>query len=147
MCCVFVPYIFATVPPIEARRALPFAVYLEDYTCSVYFSVQIEPIEVTQEGVNTRFSSSFYMFCFPHRPLAVLPFIFYREKGSTAPVPRKPQSRIFLPTKLFSYKSISTAMHESEKRPTLAAEIRTQKVARRLTRLPTKPPGRRLLGP
>ena len=26
-----------------------FAVYLEDYTCSVYFSVQLEPTGVTQE--------------------------------------------------------------------------------------------------
>ncbi len=29
-----------------------FAVYLEDYTCSVYFSAQLEPTEVIEEGVN-----------------------------------------------------------------------------------------------
>ena len=36
-------------------------VYLEeDYTCSVYLSVQLEPTGDTQEGVNTGVFSSFY---------------------------------------------------------------------------------------
>ena len=50
---------------IKARRALHFAVYLEDYTCSVYSPVQLEPTGVTQEGVNTEnFLSSFlFIFC------------------------------------------------------------------------------------
>ena len=51
--CVFVPSILAAVPSIKARRALHFAVFLEDYTFSVNYSVQQEPTGVTQEGVNT----------------------------------------------------------------------------------------------
>ena len=39
--CVFVPSILVTVPPTKSRRGLHFAVYVEDYTCSVYFSVQL----------------------------------------------------------------------------------------------------------
>ena len=52
---VVVPYILAAVPLFKARRALHFAVYLdlEDYTCIMYFCVQLEPTGVTHEGVNT----------------------------------------------------------------------------------------------
>ncbi len=48
--CVFVSSILATAPLIKGeRRVLHFAVYLEDYTCSVHFYSQLEPTEVTQE--------------------------------------------------------------------------------------------------
>jgi len=58
--CVFVSSILATVPLVKARRVRHFAVDLEDYTtCSAYFSVQPEPNEVTQEGVNT---GAFFLF-------------------------------------------------------------------------------------
>ena len=46
---VFVLSILATIPPIKARRALHFAVYLEDFTYLFSVSVQLEPTGVTQE--------------------------------------------------------------------------------------------------
>ena len=50
VCARFVLSILAAVPPIKARRALHFAVYLEDCTCSEYFSVQLEQTGVTTGG-------------------------------------------------------------------------------------------------
>ena len=92
MCvCVFSSHLLAAVPLFKARRALHFAVYLEDYT-SVYVSVQLEPTGVTQEGVTPGLFSSFYVSFLPHCPPAVLAFIFYREKGSAVPIPRQHQS-------------------------------------------------------
>ena len=88
MCAVFSSHLLAAVPLFKTRRALLFAVYLEDYTCSVYFSVQLEPTGVTQGG---GLFSSFYVSFLPHRPPAVLAFIFYREKGSAVPIPRQDQ--------------------------------------------------------
>ena len=75
---------------MNARRALHFAVFLEDYTRSVYSSVHyLEPSGVIQEGVNTGAFSPFSSSFLPHRPPPVLAFIFYREKGSAVPIPRQ----------------------------------------------------------
>ncbi len=66
--CVFVACIGDS--PSWSRRDVyyTFAVYLEDYTYSVYFSVQLEPTEVTQEGVNTG-AFLFFLYSFvPHIP-------------------------------------------------------------------------------
>jgi len=86
----------AFVALIFARRALPFAGVLGDYTCpSVYISVQLEPPGVTQEGIHTGsfffFSGDF--FCLPHGPPAMLPSVFSRKKGSAVPAPRQQQGK------------------------------------------------------
>ena len=64
--CVFSSHLLAVVPLFKVKRALHFAVYLEDYTRSVYFSVQLEPTGVTQEWVNT--GAFFFFLCFLFAP-------------------------------------------------------------------------------
>ena len=111
----FVSSILAAVPLIKARRGLHSALYLEDYTCSVYFSVQLEPTGVTQEGVNT--GAFFFSLCVCYAPLLrCLPslFIARRVRLSLSLVNTKVE---FCPlTKLFSYISLSTTRYESEKK-------------------------------
>ena len=86
--CVFVSSILATVPLVKARRVLHFGVYLEDYTCSVYFSVQLEPTEVAKE-VHTGALFFFYILCAQPSSCGAC-LHFYREKGSAVPFPRRP---------------------------------------------------------
>ena len=81
-CFVFSSHLLAAVPLFKARRALHFAVYLEDYSV---LSVQLEPTGVTQERVNTGAFFFFYLSFLPHRSPAVLAFILYREKVRLSP--------------------------------------------------------------
>ena len=90
--CVFVPSILTTAPPIKARRALHFAVYLEDDTCSVYFPVQLEPTGVTQEGVGGTHLGYFFFLFFAQPSYCCACLHFYREKGSAIPFPRQQRS-------------------------------------------------------
>ena len=82
---------------LRSRRDVyyTFAVYVEDYTCSVYFSVQLVPTVVTQEGVNTGALFFFFLFFFFAPPSSCGACLrFYREKGSAVPFPRRPLRRI-----------------------------------------------------
>ena len=144
----FRPFYFGgkLIPLIKARRALHFAAYLEDYTCSAYPTVQLEPTGVTQDGVNTGAFSSFYAAFMPHRrPPAVLAFIFYREKGSAVPVPRQHQSRILSSHEAFQ---LYIAFHyqvyayESEKKIHSRRESNPWRGCQKVTGTPTRPPGR-----
>ncbi len=97
MCvCVFSSHVLATVPLVKARRVLHFCsvsrgLHLFRAPYSVYFSVQLEPTEVTQEGVNTGAFFFFLciFFCAPPSPCGAC-LHFYREKGSAVPSPRRP---------------------------------------------------------
>ncbi len=82
---------------------LHFAVYLEDYTCSVYFSVQLEPTEVKQEGVNTE-AFFFFLYSFvPHLPPAVLAYIFIARRVRPSLSLVDHEAEVCVLTKLFSY--------------------------------------------
>ncbi len=81
MCvCVFVSCIGDSPSGQGETCVLHFAVYLEDYTYSAYFSVRLEPTEVTQEGVNTG-AFIFFLYSFvPHLPPAVRAYIFIARR-------------------------------------------------------------------
>lgn len=72
----------------------------------VYFSVHLEPTEVTQEGANN-WGGIFRLFYFsfmPHLPPAILALNFYREKGTTGrPFPRQRTTSKLGTHELFSY--------------------------------------------
>ena len=106
----------ATVPSIKTRRVLHFAVYLDVDTFKVQYSVELEPVGVTQEGVNTGAFFFFWLYFLPHRHPAVLAFT--REQGPSVPIPREQQIKAeFCPlTKLFSSSSLSIARPEIEKK-------------------------------
>ncbi len=134
--CVFVRSILATVSPSgqgeTCATLCSVTIYVEDYTCSVYFSVQLEPTEVTQEGVNTGLFSPFYILLCPTSLLRCLPTFLSRE-GSGRPFPLSTmKSRSLCTHEAFQLLSLSTSRYESEKKPS-PAEIRTRDLgARRL---------------
>ncbi len=109
----------------ETCTVLHFAVYLEDYTCSVHFPVQLEPTEVTQEGVNTG-AFLFFIYSFvPHLPPTVHAYIFIARRVRRSLSLVDHEVEVCLLTKLFSIPSLSTTRYESEKKNALA-EIRTR---------------------
>ena len=133
-CCVFVPSILATVPPIKARRAL------ENCTGSVHFSVQLQLPGVTQEG--GFFLLALVFFAPPSSCDACLHFLSKEAWVRLFLSLVNNEVELCLIKKLFTYRSLSTARHESEKKPTFA-EIRTRDlVARRLRGYQLDPPGR-----
>ena len=79
MCCVFSSHLLAAVPLLKARRALHFAVYLEDYT--VQCTILSKPTRTNRGHTGGGLLSFFFFVSFlsHRRPLAVLAFIFYRE--------------------------------------------------------------------
>ena len=107
--------------------------YLEDYTCPVYFSVQLEPTGVTQEGVNT--GAFFFFLCFFFAPPsscgACLNFL--SREGFGCPYPSSTPKLNFVYSRSFSaINRFPLPGTKVRKKPTLA-EIRTRDlVARRL---------------
>jgi len=84
----FPPFYLATVPPIlHVER-----IHKEDYSCSVNFSVQFKPTEVTQEVINLGLSSLLVHFA-PMSSSGVPSF--YHEKVSAVRAPRHQRSRIW----------------------------------------------------
>jgi len=81
-------FYLATVPPIlHVER-----IHKEDYSCSVNFSVQFKPTEVTQEVINLGLSSLLVHFA-PMSSSGVPSF--YHEKVSAVRAPRHQRSRIW----------------------------------------------------
>ena len=106
-------------------------------TCATHCSVSRElhlfnvlfcPTRTNQGHTGGGPLSSFYVSFQPHCPPAVLAFIFYREKGSAVPVPRKHQSRILSTQEAFQlfvvYRFTLPGTKKVRKKNTLA-EIRT----------------------
>ena len=69
----------------------------------MYFSGQLQPAEVTQEGVTQGLFSSFYVFFFAPPSSCGACLEFYREKGAAIPFPRRRAKSKFGTHELCSY--------------------------------------------
>ena len=128
---VFVPSIIGGSPSVQGETCATLCVYPEDYTCSVCLCPTRTNRGHTGGGKHRGFFF-FYVSFLPDRPPAVLAFILIARRVRPPLSLVNTKVEFCLLTKLFSYKSLSTTMYESEKKPTLA-EIRTRDlVARRL---------------
>ena len=133
--CVFVSSILAVVPPIKARRVLHLFI--------VFYCPTRTNRGHTGGGKHRGFFLPYDVPFSPNRLAAVLALNFVAKRG------RPPLSLVnnkleyCLLTKLFSYKSLSTTRYESETKNLTLAEIRTRDlVARKVTWIATRPPGR-----
>ena len=121
---IFVPSVLTAVPLIKARRALHIAVYLENYTCAMYSSVQLEPTRVTQEGVNT--GAIIFFLCFFSAPPsscgACLHFL--SREGFGRPCPSSTPKSNFVYSRSFSA-ILCIALHYYQ------AKVRKKKHSRR----------------
>ncbi len=87
MClCFRLIYLATAVPLVNARRVRHFAVYLEDYTCSVYFSVQLHRTNRGRTGGGKDYVKVFIAspnhVVLPRDAWCVLQFIVYGDSNT-----------------------------------------------------------------